>query len=134
MSLLWMVLLMAGGADTNVATAGQAAVMRPVVENSARCSADPQVVVALTGFTPPSGGHASLVVSLLTSAGRRSELGAVGVFSAPLGEAKRFGFALPKGTLALDPKVIVELAVDRGTGARAVIGEARIGPAPQERC
>jgi hypothetical protein len=29
---------------------------------------------------------------------------------------------------------MVELRSDGGTGARATIAEARIGPAPQERC
>ena len=142
MPLLLMVLLlmmMPGGADATVATVGQPALVQPVVETRARCSADPQVVVALTAFTPPSGGHATLVVTLLTSDGRRTELGNVAVFpeqafAAPLAQAQRFGFALPKGALALDPKVMVELTVDGGTGARAVIGEARIGPAPGERC
>lgn len=118
---------------------GKPALLQPVVEPAARCSTVPQLVVAVTGFTPPKGGHATLVVSLRTADGRRHELGQVGIFpeqafTAKLADAQRFGFALPKGALAGNPRVIVELRSDGGTGARATIAEARIGPAPQERC
>ncbi|MEG3146124.1 hypothetical protein U1839_15830 [Sphingomonas sp. RT2P30] len=83
--------------------------------------------------------HATLIVSLRTQSGRTAELGQVGVFpeqafAAGLADAKRFGFALPKGAAAGKPRVTVELRTSGGTGARATIAEARIGPAPQERC
>lgn len=140
MPALLLALLMAAASTPPEATTGRPALLRPVVEAAARCSAAPQLVVAVTGFTPPKkGGHATLVVSLRTADGRRTELGQVGVFpeqafTASLADAKRFGFALPKSALAGDPQVMVELKSDGGTGARATIAEARIGPAPQERC
>lgn len=132
-------MLMAAAPIPAQATTGSPALLHPVVEPAARCSAAPQLVVAVTAFTPPKGGHATLVVSLRTDDGHRTELGQVGVFpeqafTAKLAEAKRFGFALPKGALARDPQVMVEVRSDGGTGARATIAEARIGPAPQERC
>ena len=113
----------------------------PLVEAGARCSANPQLVVALTGFTPPREGHATLVVSLRTADGRITELGQAGVyperaFSVALAGAMRFGFAVPRRALGANSRIVVEVRTD-GTpaaGARAVIGEARIGPAPQERC
>lgn len=134
-------LLMTAAAAPGLATPGRPALLRPVVEAAARCSASPQLTVALTGFTPPREGHATLVVSARTAGGRRIELGRVGVFpeqafTAPLANAMRFGFALPRSALARAPTILVEVVADGGTGAgmRAVIGEARIGPAPQERC
>ena len=136
---LLALLLMGGAPVPSEATPGKPALLRPVVEAAARCSAAPQVVVALTGFTPPRGGHATLVVSLRTADGHRVELGQVGVFpeqafTAKLANAMRYGFALPKGALARNPQVMVEIRSDGGTGARATIAEARIGPAPQEHC
>jgi hypothetical protein len=142
MSLPLLALLLAAApAQSGLATTGRPALLHPVVEASARCSANPQLVIALTQFTPPSGGHATLVVSLRTADGRIRELGQVGVypeqpFSAALPNAQRFGFAIPKRTLAQNPRVMVAVRTDNGraTGARAVIGEARISPAPRERC
>lgn len=136
---LLALLLMGAAPAPSEAIPGKPALLRPVVEAAARCSAAPQVVVALTGFTPPNGGHATLVVSLRTADGQRVELGQVGVFpeqafTAKLADAMRFSFALPKGALARNPQVVVELRSDGGTGARATIAEARIGPAPQEHC
>ena len=130
-------LLATGAPEPALATPGRPAVLRPVVEAAARCSADPQLTVALTGFTPPTAGHATIVVSLRTADGRTTELGEVGLFperafSAALAGAKRFGFAVPRAALRLEPIVVV--AVSSGAGARAVVGEARIGPAPRERC
>jgi hypothetical protein len=134
-------LLGAAPAQPGLATIGRPALLRPVVEAAARCSANPQLVIALTQFTPPQGGHATLVVSLRTADGRTRELGQVGVFpeaafSAALPDAQRFGFAIPKAALARSPRVIVAVRTDssRATGARAVIGEARISPAPGDRC
>jgi hypothetical protein len=132
-------LLMAAAPIPAQATAASPALLHPIVEPAARCSAAPQLVVALTAFTPPKGGHATLVISLRTADGHNIELGQVGVFpeqpfTAKLADAKRFGFALPKGALAANPQVMVELRSEGGTGARATIAEARIGAAPQERC
>jgi hypothetical protein len=132
-------LLMAAAPIPAQATTGSPALLHPFVEPAARCSVAPQLVVAVTAFTPPKGGHATLVVSLRTADGHRTELGQVGVFpeqpfTAKLADAKRFGFALPKGALASNPQVMVELRSEGGTGASATIAEARIGPAPQERC
>lgn len=134
-------LLMAAPPESHVATAARPAVLRPVMEAGARCSANPQLVVALTGFTPPRQGHATIVVSLRTDDGRTTELGQVGVFpeqafSAPLAGARRFGFAVPRSALRLNPTVMVAVTSDGGPAAeaRAVVGEARIGLAPQERC
>jgi hypothetical protein len=142
MSLLLLALLLAAApAQPGLATTGRPALLRPVVEAAARCSANPQLVIALTQFTPPQGGHATLVVSLRTADGRTRELGQVGVFpetsfSAALPDARRFGFAVPKSALAGSPRVMVAVKTDtrRAAGARAVIGEARISPAPSERC
>ncbi|MDB5703108.1 MAG: hypothetical protein JWN66_224 [Sphingomonas bacterium] len=136
---LLALLLMAGTPVPAEASPGKPALLQPVIEAAARCSTAPQLVVAMTGFTPPKGGHATLVVSLRTADGRRHELGQVGIFpeqafTAKLADAQRFGFALPKGALARNPRVMVEIRSDGGTGARATIAEARIGPAPQERC
>lgn len=134
-------LLVAAAPPPGLATPGRPAVLHPVVEAAARCSANPQVVVALTGFTPPREGHATLVVSAQAAGGRRIELGRVGVFpeqafAAPLANAMRFGFALPKSALARAPAIQVEVVADGGSGAgmRALIGEARIVPPPQEHC
>jgi hypothetical protein len=132
-------LLMIAAPVAPEASPGRPALLQPVIEAAARCSAAPQVVVAVTGFTPPKGGHATLVVSLRTADGRHVELGQVGIFpeqafTASLADAKRFGFALPKGALARNPRVMVEIRSDGGAGARATIAEARIGPAPRERC
>jgi hypothetical protein len=139
--LLLGLLLMIVPPEAGLATVGRPAVLRPLIEAKARCSADPQLVIALTSFTPPRDGHAGLNVSLRTIGGRRIELGRVGIFpeqafSASLADAKRFGFALPKGALASNPEVVVEVTAEGGSGAgaRAVVGEARISPAPQERC
>lgn len=134
-------LLIAAAPQSGLATPGRPAVLSPVVEAGAHCSANPQLVVALTGFTPPREGHATLVVSLGTAEGRTAELGQVGVFpeqafSVGLAEAMRYGFAVPRSALRLNPIVVVEVTTGGGpaAGARAVVGEARIGPAPQERC
>lgn len=128
------------GAGHAVATAQHPVRLEPAIAAAARCSAQPQVVVTLTGFTPPTRGHASLVVSIRTEDGRTQRLGEAGVFpeqafAAPA-PAQHFGFALPPGTLAKRPQVIVELSADdaRGTDARATIGAAEIVPAPQEHC
>lgn len=142
MPLLFLAsLLLAAPAQPGLATIGRPVVLRPVVEASARCSANPQLVIALTHFTPPRGGHATLVVSLRTADGRTRELGQIGVypeqpFAAALPDAQRFGFAIPKAALAQSPQVMVAVKADsnRATGARAVIGEARISPAPRDRC
>ena len=78
----------------------------------------PHLVVALTGFTTPRGGQATLVVSL-TDDDRRTELGQTAVlpeqrFSAsPAAAAKHFGFALPERALALDAIIMVKLAAAR---------------------
>lgn len=122
-----------------VATPQRAASVEPRIEAGARCSSNPQLVVAVTGFTPPRSGHVDLRVSLRTDDGRRRTLGIAGLypeqaFSVSLGEAQRFGFSIPRAALARHPRVIVELGGDAGAGARAVIAEARIGPAPGERC
>lgn len=137
-SFLALLLMVATPAPAQAAP-GSPALLHPVVEPAARCSPAPQLVVAVTAFVPPKGGHATLVVSLRAADGSRTELGQVGIFpeqafTANLAGAKRFGFALPRGALAGDPQVMVELRSDGGTGARATIAEARIGPAPQERC
>lgn len=140
MSLPFLALLLAAApAHSGLATAGRPALLRPVVEAAARCSANPQLVIALTQFTPPQGGHATLVVSLRTADGKTRELGQVGVypeqaFSAALPDARRFGFAIPKRALAQSPQVMVAVRTDNGRAARAVIGEARISPAPSDRC
>ena len=138
MSALFLALLLAGApAQSHLASPGSPAVLRPLIEAAARCSANPQLVVALTGFTPPRRGVASLVVSLLTADDRVTQLGEVGIFphrpfSAPLAQARRFGFAIPAGALDGDPRVVIE--VTNAAGARAVVGEARITPPPQEGC
>ncbi len=134
---LLALLLAAATPEPGLATPGRPAVLRPVVEAAAHCSANPQLVVAITGFTPPRQGHATLVVSLRTADGRTTELGQVGVypeqaFSVALAEAHRFGFAVPRSALRRNPMVLVD--VTAAAGARALVGEARIGPAPQERC
>lgn len=142
MSLSFLALmLMAAPTPPGLATIGRPALLRPVVETAARCSANPQLVIALTQFTPPSGGTASLVVSLRTADGRTRELGHVGIFPAQsfstgLPGAQRFGFAVPRAALRRSPQVLVAVKTDNGraTGARAVIGEARISPAPRDRC
>jgi hypothetical protein len=142
MSLSFLALmLMAAPAQPGLATAARPALLRPVVEAAARCSANPQLVIALTQFTPPSGGSANLVVSLRTADGRTRELGHVGIFpaqpfSVALPDAQRFGFAIPRAALGQSPQVLVAVKTDgnRATGARAVIGEARISPAPRDRC
>ena len=133
-------LLMAAPIQPGLATAGRPALLRPVVEAAARCSNNPQLVIALTRFTAPSGGSANLVVSLRTADGRTRELGQVGIFpqqsfSADLAGARRFGFAVPKAALGQGATVMVSIKSDgRATGAKAVIGEARISPAPRDRC
>lgn len=134
-------LLVTAPAQPGLATAGRPAELRPVVESAARCSANPQLVIALTQFTPPRGGNASLAVSLRTADGRTRELGNVGVFpaqafSVALADAHRFGFAVPKAALRQSPIVLVAVKTDgvKATGARAVIGEARISAAPRDRC
>lgn len=131
--------LMAASAQSGVATAGRPAILRPVVETAARCSANPRLVIALTQFAPPPGGHVTLVVSLRTADGRTRKLGHAGVFpeqpfSVDLAEAHRFGFAFPRAALGQGPTVLVEVKTDDGkaAGARAVIGEARISPAPRD--
>lgn len=131
-------LLATAAAEPQLAVAGRPAVVSPTVETAARCSADPQLVVAVTGFTPPRQGATSLVVSLRTADGQVTRLGEVGIFpyaafSSSLAEAQRFGFAIPRRALGRNPTVLVALAGGT-TGARAVVGEARITPAPQERC
>jgi|GEM_PF-4434775 len=139
-SLLALLLIAAPG-ESHVATHGRPAVLPAVVEPGGRCSANPQLVVALTGFTPPRQGHATIVVSLRTNDGRTTELGQVAVFperafSAALADARRFGFAVSRAALRLNPMVMVAVTGDGGpaAGARAIVGEARIGLAPQERC
>ncbi len=136
---LLALLLMAAEPVPAEAVPGHPALLHPVIEAAARCSAAPQLVVAVTGFTPPPGGHATLIVSLRMESGRTVELGQVGIFpeqafTASLTDAKRFGFALPKGALAGEPRVMVEVTTSGGSGARATIAEARIRAAPQERC
>ena len=132
-------LLAATPGAARTATPGRPAVISPLVEAAARCSANPQLVVAVTGFTPPRQGPASLVVSLRTADGRVTRLGEVGIFpmrafSGSLAGAQRFGFAVPRRALGPRSSVIVALRDGRAGGASAVVGEARITPAPQERC
>lgn len=134
-------LLMTSPVDPSLAVMGRPAVVHPVVEAQARCAAHPQLTVAITRFTPAREGHVSLVVSLEGAGGRRTELGRVAIFpeqafDGGLSEAQRFGFALPKGGLDPASRVVVELAADGagGHGALARIGEARIVPAPSEKC
>jgi hypothetical protein len=126
---------------SGVATPERPAQLAPRIEAGARCSSNPQLVVAVTGFTPPRAGHVGLRVWLHTDGGRRRSLGIAGLypeqaFAAPLEQAQRFGFSVPRTALAGHPRVFVELTGEGGSaiGARAVIGEARIGPAPGERC
>lgn len=140
-SLLALLLLVAAPAESHLATAARPALLRPMMDRGALCSANPQLTVVLSAFTPPRGRHATLVVSLRTGDGRTTELGHVGVyperaFSASTAQPMRFGFAVPRGALALDPIVVVAMTVDGGPApdARAVIAEARIGLAPQEHC
>ncbi|HEY5712311.1 MAG TPA: hypothetical protein VIT38_10480 [Allosphingosinicella sp.] len=140
--LLAFLLLAVPGAPTapGLATPGRAAVLSPLVEDAARCSTHPQLVVAITGFTPPRQGAATLVVSIRTADGRTTRLGEVSVyphqaFSAPLASAHRFGFAMPRQGLSPNANVVVELAgPGNAEGARALVGEARVTGAPQERC
>lgn len=137
-SMLALLLAATPGA-AQVATPGRPAVLSPLVERAARCSANPQLVVAITGFTPPRQGAASLVVSLRTADGRLRRLGEVSIFplrafSAPLAQAQRFGFAIPRRAVGQRASVIVALSDGQAGGASAVVGEARITPAPQERC
>jgi hypothetical protein len=141
MSALFLSLLLTvAPPESHVASPGNPAVLHPLVETAARCSANPQLVIALTAFTPPRRGTASLLVSLRTTGGRLTRLGEVGVFphrpfSASLADARRFGFAIPAQGLDRDSSVVVEVASEANpAGARAVVGEARITPAPQERC
>ena len=138
---LALLLMSTPAADPTLAVVGRPAVVHPVVEAQARCSANPQVTVSVTGFQPAHAGHVTLVVSLQGADGRRTELGRVGVFpeqgfSGSLHDAQRFGFALPKGGLDPASRVVVELAADAGGGhgAFARVGEARIAPAPSEKC
>jgi hypothetical protein len=131
-------LLAAAPAAAQVATPGRPAVLSPLVETRARCSANPQLVVAVTGFTPPRQGAADLIVSWRGADGRVRRLGQVSIypqraFSAPLAQAQRFGFAIPRRAMGPRASVIVALADGNG-GASLVVGEARITPAPQERC
>ena len=133
-----LALIFAAPPASAVASPGRPALVAPRIDRGAFCSRNPQLVVAVTGFTPPRTGHVDLRVSLRTDDGRRRALGTAGIFpeqafSASLDEAQKFGFALPKAALARHPRVIVEIA-GAGTGARAVIAEARIGPAPGDRC
>jgi uncharacterized protein (DUF362 family) len=140
--LLALLLLAAPGAPAapRLATPGHAAVMSPLVEDAARCSTNPQLVVAITGFTPPRQGVASLVVSVRTADGRSTRLGEVTIypyqpFSAPLASAHRFGFAMPRQGLSPNAQVVVAVAsLGNAAGARAMVGEARVTGAPQERC
>ena len=132
---LLVLLLIGAAAQANHAAPGRPAVIQPLVEPTARCSANPQLVVALTGFTPPNRGVASVVVSLRMPGGRLQRLGEAGVFphqpfSGSLANAHRFGFPVPRSVLARNPSVVVEVS----NGGKAVVGEARITPAPQERC
>src|SRR5687767_4336033 len=100
MSVSFLALLLAAApAEPGLATVGRPAVLRPDVETSARCSANPRLVIALTQYTPPAGGTASLLVSLRTADGRTRKLGHVGIypsqpFSVALADAQRFGFAI----------------------------------------
>jgi hypothetical protein len=126
---------------SGIATPDRPARIAPRIEAAARCSSSPQLVVAVTGFTPPRAGHVSLRVWLHTDGGRRRSLGLAGLypeqaFAAPLEQAQRFGFSIPRAALAGHPRVVVELTGDGAapSGARATIGEARIGPAPGEHC
>lgn len=132
---LLALLLIGAAAEPSHAGPGRPALLQPLVEPAARCSANPQLVVALTGFTPPRRGVASLVVSLRMPGGRLRRLGEAGVypyqaFSASLADAHRFGFAVPARLLSQNPSVVVEVS----NGGNAVVGEARITPAPQESC
>lgn len=139
-AFLSMLLLLAASGEPRLAVTGRAAVLHPVVEPAARCSANPQLVVAITGFTPPREGTVSLIVSARARDGRTIRLGEVGIFpsqpfSASLTQARRFGFAIPARFVSPETNVTVEVASDgNGVGAEAVVGEARITPAPQERC
>jgi len=139
-AFLSILLLLATSAGPNLAVPGQAAVVRPLVEPAARCSASPRLVVAITAFTPPRQGASTLVISVRTRDGRTTRLGEVGIyphqpFTASLADARRFGFAMPRRMLGEDPSVTVAVEADGdAAGARAVVGEARVTPAPQERC
>lgn len=131
-------LMAAVPAPAGAATAGRPALLKPVVEAAARCSAEPRLVIAVTQFTPPRGGHATLAVSLRTADGRTRALGHVGIFperpfSVALKDAQRFGFAVPRAALGQRPTVVVEMGGE-GNGARALIGEARISPGPRSGC
>ena len=139
-AFLSMLLLLAASGEARLAVTGSAAVLHPLVEPAARCSANPQLVIAIIGFTPPHEGASSLIVSVRTRDGRTMRLGDIGIFpnqpfSASLAQARRFGFAIPPRFVSPETNVTVEVAPDgNGAGARAVVGEARITPAPQERC
>jgi hypothetical protein len=121
--------------------AGEVAVVEPVIENQAYCSNDPQIVVAITRFSPPRRGHAHLTVSLLTDGGRLISLGQAGIyparaFTSSLPEAMRFSFSLPGKTLPEHPRIAIQVSTgdDGDHDAQAVIGEVRAMPAPQEQC
>jgi hypothetical protein len=137
---LLALLLLAAPAGPHPVAPGRQAVFPPLVEDAARCSTNPQLVVAITGFTPPRQGSATLIVSVRTADGRTTRLGEVSVypqqaFSASLASARRFGFAVPRRALSPNANVVVEMAgAAYAEGARAVVGEARITGAPQERC
>ena len=139
-AVLPLLLLLAAPAGSNLALPGRPALLQPLVEPAARCSAHPQLVVAITAFTPPRQGASSLVVSVRTRDGRAIRLGEASIyphqaFSGPLGQAQRFGFAIPRRLLGEGPSVTVALIGDgNAAGARAVVGEARITPAPLEPC
>ena len=88
--------LLAAAGGPHIVAPGRQAVFPPLVEDSARCSTNPQLVVAVTGFTPPRQGSATLIVSVRTADGRTTRLGEVSVyphqpFSASLASARRFG-------------------------------------------
>src|SRR6185295_13086165 len=118
--------MLAATGEPPLAVAGRAAVLHPVVEPAARCSANPQLVVAITGFTPPREGTARLIISARARDGRTIRLGEVGIFpsqpfSASLAQARRFGFAIPARFVSPETNVTVEVASEgNGAGARAV--------------
>lgn len=140
LALLLLAVPSAPGSTFRLATPGRAAMLSPFIDDAARCSRNPQLVVAITGFTPPRQGAATLVVSARTADGRTTRLGEVTIyphqpFSTPLASAHRFGFAAPRALLAPNARVVVAVAsLGDPTGARAMVGEARVTGAPQERC
>ncbi|HEX8193113.1 MAG TPA: hypothetical protein VF552_09450 [Allosphingosinicella sp.] len=139
LSALVALFLLAPSGYPATAVPGRPALVRPIVEPAALCAADPQLVVSVTGFTPPRSGSASLHVSLRAPDGRTSHLGVAGIHphqafaAASLDDAQHFGFAVPRA--AVRQRVVVVVALPQpAAGASVTIGEARITPAPQQSC